>query len=214
MWLDADRFDGSNQLRNVVFPASVCQLVNLTPRQGAEDVGELVFGGDVGSAHQHRDDSDVALQSGGNLEAHEVPGVVQPAIAPDICLSDPIRPDDGNEHLAGTHGLLNGFDEVHTRFDVVDVAEALPDAEVLDQLVGDASAVTRALAAASIADEDSGMVFVSPGSKVSAKSRDEICHKRLDLIARLRSPVRTCAYREQPRCQSDRGVDEDADNVQ
>ena len=78
------------------------------------------------------------------------------------CLSNPVRSNDGNEHFTRADGLMDRTDEIYTRFDVGDVAEALLSAKLFDQLVGDPTAIAGALAMPAVADKDLGMACLPP----------------------------------------------------
>jgi hypothetical protein len=66
----------------------------------------------------------------------------------------PVRPDDRNQDAALLHGLAQTVDEIHARFDGVDIHEDLLFAEASLQPIVETSSVAGAVITA-IADKDS-----------------------------------------------------------
>src|SRR5262249_61957228 len=112
--------------------------------------------------HKDQTHADPLLKTARTFDPKKLFVTTQTTPASLICLSDPVRTNDGNEHFTRTYGLMDRIDEVHTRLDIGDVAEALLSAELCDQLVGDPTAIAGALAMPAVADKNLGTSCLPP----------------------------------------------------
>ena len=96
----------------------------MAPRQRTDVLGQFAGGWHRRALDQHRHDEDVGpRQSRGNLESHEVVGLVEPPAAGHVAGAGPFPPDDRQHHAAVGEAGFDRLDEVLPGAQRVHVAE-------------------------------------------------------------------------------------------
>ncbi len=133
----------------------MAELQRVPARQRGKVVGQVGLGRHFGAIDQNRDHRDVALERRGNLDAHVIVRVVEPALALAVGGGQPMRTDDGKQRVALGDLRVELLDEVEPRLDRIDVDEdfAVREAarEVVVKPAGDAGRIISA-----VVDKDAG----------------------------------------------------------
>jgi hypothetical protein len=117
-------------------------------RQRGEDLRQLLGGGLRGALDAGRNDEDVALEGGFELDPDEVVRVVELATALGVRRAEPLLPEESDEDVTGGHGLGDHFDEVGAEIDRVDVHEDVLGAEAGGESVVEAARVPAGIVTA------------------------------------------------------------------
>ncbi len=128
-------------------------LDGLTRSQRLKVRGERGRGWHLRLVEQGGDHRDVAPERCGDLEAHEVVGILQPRPALRVRLAQPAPADQRDQDVAACESLVDHAGKAAAGLDRVDVAKDTVTTEVLREAVVKATRVAAGVLAA-VADED------------------------------------------------------------
>ena len=114
---------------------------------------QIILGGHGRIGEQDGDDRHFAFESGRELDAHEVVGIVQTASTFVIGDLEPFGPDDGYDEAAVVKRFVEDFGVARAGGDAVDVAEGDFGSEVHVEVVMDSTGGILAVFAA-VGDEN------------------------------------------------------------
>ena len=163
----------SGKACHLVVPVFVAEAQRVALCEGCQGLRQVGGGRHRRRADQYGDDQHVGppAESGRDLQAHVVFGVVQPALARVVFDRQPRGPDHGQQGLTRAHFLLDHAGEPLARVDSVDVPEHLIRAEMVAQRVPEAARV-RPTVLPPIADEDSAHIGPPPASRLQINGDD------------------------------------------
>src|ERR1700761_2192252 len=90
---------------------SHCKPVAL--RKLLEDLGQLTAWRDASPIEQYGDHRNAALQGGGNLDTHEVVGIIQATAPRLVANAEPVRSDHRQQHTAFRNLIAQNLREIH-----------------------------------------------------------------------------------------------------
>ncbi len=156
----------AGQCLDVVVPARVGQFTRLAPAQWREIGRQFMFGRHLRAVDQYRNDLYVgALQRPGDLAAHQVVGIVEPAVPVSVRDRRPVPADDGEQHLAAVEQRLDMLVEIHAAL-YRDVPEQVARPKLLLELVVQTSG-PAARVGAPVTDEDPVSAHMAPTTVVA-----------------------------------------------
>jgi hypothetical protein len=138
----------------VVFEAARAEFESLTTLQADQASRQLISARHICPSNQDRNDSDVALQGGPDLQTHKIIRIIKAPPPTVIGDREPSITDQRQQHVAGTDRSANNLDEVVTELDRVDVFEDLSGAKVLRESIEQPAGRVGGFVSP-VADEDS-----------------------------------------------------------
>jgi hypothetical protein len=149
-----------NQPLDIVGEIAMTQFQGVAPGQCRDVLRQVGQRGHFRPAYQHRDDQFALPDGAGDFDTHEVIPLVEPPFAALIADRRPLRADDSDEDIAGSHRIIERLHEILAGFDAGDIHEKVFRGKVPQQMVIQATDIPFAVLAA-VVDENAGHMLVT-----------------------------------------------------
>ena len=152
--------DRVDQKPNIRSPARVCQFHRIAISEILKVAWERVSRWHPGATHEHRNHRDISPQRGCDLQPHGIVVALEAPSPGGVARVEPSLAEEHQQHAAGGNAVVDGFPEVAPRFDRRDIHEDRVLAEMIGEVVEQASRLAFRILP-SVADEDRAQVRLS-----------------------------------------------------